>query len=135
MTKVNINFVDGPFVENLNNYDISVEFIDRDNGEVVHSDILKPNHWGRASRQWFTNWDIIIKREEEVILSHKFDCKDKRVFMWFDRSPLGDTLGWIPYAEEFRKKHECKVICSTFWNRLYRKARILTRRFQLLAVC
>ncbi|PIV84052.1 MAG: autotransporter strand-loop-strand O-heptosyltransferase, partial [Candidatus Moranbacteria bacterium CG17_big_fil_post_rev_8_21_14_2_50_44_12] len=29
---------------------------------------------------------------------------------------LGDTIAWIPYVEEFRKKHNCNVYCSTWWN-------------------
>jgi len=119
--KFNIHFVDGPFVENLNDYDISVEFIDSDNGEVVHQDVLKPNYWGRASRKWSTNWDIVIKREGEIILRHKFNCKGRRVLMWFDKPPMGDTIGWFPYLEEFRKKHDCKIICSSYWNNLFRK--------------
>jgi autotransporter strand-loop-strand O-heptosyltransferase len=31
---------------------------------------------------------------------------------------LGDTLSWIPYVEEFRKKHNCEMIVSTFLNDL-----------------
>jgi autotransporter strand-loop-strand O-heptosyltransferase len=27
----------------------------------------------------------------------------------------------MPYAEEFRKKHNCKVVLSTFWNNLFEK--------------
>jgi autotransporter strand-loop-strand O-heptosyltransferase len=29
---------------------------------------------------------------------------------------LGDTMAWIPYIDEFRKKHGCTVYCSTWWN-------------------
>lgn len=39
----------------------------------------------------------------------------------FDSKSLGDTIAWMPYAEEFRKKHNCKVILSTFWNHLFEK--------------
>jgi autotransporter strand-loop-strand O-heptosyltransferase len=31
-------------------------------------------------------------------------------------------LAWIPYVFEFQRKHECTVICSTFWNRLFDEA-------------
>jgi autotransporter strand-loop-strand O-heptosyltransferase len=33
---------------------------------------------------------------------------------------LGDNLSWFPAVEEFRKKHECKMVCSTFWNHLFK---------------
>jgi autotransporter strand-loop-strand O-heptosyltransferase len=32
---------------------------------------------------------------------------------------LGDTIAWFPYVEEFRKKHNCKVVCSTFKNHFF----------------
>jgi autotransporter strand-loop-strand O-heptosyltransferase len=33
-----------------------------------------------------------------------------------DSRALGDTLAWFPYLEEFRKKHNCKLVVSTFMN-------------------
>jgi O-phosphoseryl-tRNA(Cys) synthetase len=36
-----------------------------------------------------------------------------------DSSAIGDTLAWFPYLEEFRKKHNCKLICSTFHNKWF----------------
>ena len=32
---------------------------------------------------------------------------------------LGDTIAWIPYFEEFRKKHKCHIIASGWWNNLF----------------
>jgi autotransporter strand-loop-strand O-heptosyltransferase len=32
---------------------------------------------------------------------------------------LGDTISWISYCDEFRKKHNCKVVVSTFWNKFF----------------
>jgi autotransporter strand-loop-strand O-heptosyltransferase len=37
----------------------------------------------------------------------------------FESSSLGDTIAWLPYCEEFRKKHNCTVIVSTFRNELF----------------
>jgi len=34
---------------------------------------------------------------------------------------LGDTLAWMPYVEEFRKKNRCKVYVTTKWNFLFDK--------------
>ena len=41
------------------------------------------------------------------------------VFIKIDASALGDNIAWISYVEEFRKKHNCNVICSTFYNDLF----------------
>jgi autotransporter strand-loop-strand O-heptosyltransferase len=44
-----------------------------------------------------------------------------KVYIRFDSFALGDTLAWIPYVEEFRKKHNCEVVCTTFWNNLFKE--------------
>ena len=63
-----------------------------------------------------------IKSKDELIFEHKFNLKGKRVLISFESSSLGDTIAWIPYVEEFRLKHDCEVICSTFWNNLYQNS-------------
>jgi autotransporter strand-loop-strand O-heptosyltransferase len=45
--------------------------------------------------------------------------ENKRVYISFGSKSLGDTLAWIPYVEEFRKKHKCDLIVSTFLNYLF----------------
>jgi hypothetical protein len=39
----------------------------------------------------------------------------------FESKSLGDTLAWMPYVEEFRKKYNVEIVCSTFWNKLFRE--------------
>jgi hypothetical protein len=46
---------------------------------------------------------------------------NNRFLICFDSKSLGDNIAWMPYAEEFRKKHDCKVVLSTFWNDLFEK--------------
>jgi hypothetical protein len=43
------------------------------------------------------------------------------VFIAFDSSSLGDTIAWMPYVLEFKKKHECDVVVSTHKNFLFEK--------------
>ena len=43
------------------------------------------------------------------------------MYIHIDSSSLGDTIAWFPYVEEFRKKHKCNVICSTFNNDFFKK--------------
>jgi autotransporter strand-loop-strand O-heptosyltransferase len=49
----------------------------------------------------------------------KLNIKNKNIVIILASTALGDTLAWIPYVEEFRKKHKCNVICSTTWNFLF----------------
>jgi autotransporter strand-loop-strand O-heptosyltransferase len=55
------------------------------------------------------------------VFNKKLDLSDKRVYISLDSKSLGDTLAWFPAVEEFRKKHKCKVICSTFQNDFFKK--------------
>lgn len=70
-------------------------------------------------KQWFTQWVIIVKDETGTkVFSDVFTLEREVVFIKVDAWALGDTIAWMPYVEEFRKEHFCKVICSTFHNNL-----------------
>jgi autotransporter strand-loop-strand O-heptosyltransferase len=72
------------------------------------------------SRQWYTNWEIIVVDENEtVVFTDKFDVENQVVFIKIDAYALGDNIAWIPYVEWFRRERKCKVICSTFYNDLF----------------
>jgi len=119
----NCHFVDGPFIEITGHVDdknyYQVDFLDPDNNAHIHHELLKINYWTRPYRRWFTNWDIQVHRNGKLDFTHKFNAEGKRILISFDTKSLGDTLAWIPYMEEFRKKHKCELYVSTFWNRLF----------------
>ena len=70
--------------------------------------------------QWYTNWYIEVRLNGELVASDKFNPNGKVVFIKLDGHALGDNISWIPYVDEFRKKHDCTVICSTFHNDLFK---------------
>jgi len=122
--KVSITFIRGAKVEIVgdNNKKYYVQFIDNDNGEIIHNGYIKNNQWIQASREWFTNWKILIFNNDidgEIEIEYEFNLENKKVYISFESSSLGDSLAWIPYVEEFRKKHKCNLIVSTFNNILY----------------
>lgn len=101
----------------LNSY--FVVFMDRISGKVIASGTVPPNGSISAKRQWFTWWKINIYKGKECIFTENFNPEGKTVFIKSDARALGDNLAWIPYFEEFRIKHKCNVICSTFFNELF----------------
>jgi len=118
------HFVGSPFIEIKNcprNKVYTVSFFAGDSTEPDYTCELKKNMWARPSKKYFIEWRIEISDSatKDVVWSHKFDCSGKKVYISLDSSSLGDTLAWFPYAEEFRKKHGCKVIVSTFLNHLF----------------
>lgn len=121
LNKFSVNFVDGPFIEITGNenkkYDVS--FIDLDSGECVYSVSLSTNSWARANFKRFLNIKIVAISTDGEYYEHIFDAKNKKVYIAFESSSLGDTLAWMPYVDEFRKKWDCKVVVSTFMNDLF----------------
>jgi len=120
----NINFTRGAFVELIDYPEgkYNIKFINKETEQIIHETDLKVeediNVYSRCLYSFFINWKIIISGEDfykEVDL----DLKNKRVIIDIDSSALGDTLAWIPYAEEFRLKHGCEVYLSTFMNNLF----------------
>lgn len=121
--KINYHFVSNPFFEILGDNDkiYTVSFVD-DKGIEQFKQSIKCNHWVKLNRQYYTKWKINLYESDNLIFSETLNYKNKKVFISFDSSSLGDNIAWIPYVEEFRKKHECKVICSTFKNDLFIKS-------------
>ena len=73
-------------------------------------------------RQYFTKWRTEVWDENELIYENTLDFSGKRVYIALDSKSLGDTIAWIPYMLEFKKKHNCHLIVSTFWNKLFKKS-------------
>lgn len=121
---IDINFTDGCKVEILGSApkEYLVNFIDADTDDVVYSTSIKNNHWCKVNQKYYTNWKVEVISDGNIIDSHIFNPTDKHIFIKFESSALGDTLAWVPYVEEFRKKHNCKVSCFTFMNDLFKKS-------------
>jgi autotransporter strand-loop-strand O-heptosyltransferase len=113
------HYVDNPYLEILgtSDSDYRVEFYDK--WDLVYSNTMKSNHWIKVNRQYFTNWTVKVFDGDEMVYADFLHLHSKRVYIAFESKSLGDTIAWIPYVEEFRKKHQCNVVCSTFWNRLF----------------
>jgi autotransporter strand-loop-strand O-heptosyltransferase len=119
--KVNINFIDGPYFEILGSAqkEYFVKFIDGKTNNVIYSGKIKNNEWIRCNRKWWTDWIIQVESENTEPFEYRYDATNKKIFIVLESSSIGDTIAWIPYVEEFRKKHNCKVVVSTFHNKLF----------------
>jgi len=113
------NFINHPFLEIKGESDseFDVRFYD-ENDVCQYQSVIKSNSWVRLNRQYYTKWKTYVYQDGELIYENILDLHGKRVFIAFESKSLGDTLAWIGYCEEFRKKHQCKVIVSTFWNKI-----------------
>lgn len=100
--------------------DYLIEFYDKTKGEYVFSSTIRPGCWTKSSPNFFVNYDIKVSCNNHVLFKYTPNFNDKRVFISLESKALGDTIAWIPYVEEFRIKHKCKIICSTFWNDVFK---------------
>jgi autotransporter strand-loop-strand O-heptosyltransferase len=116
-TKVTQNFVDQPFLEVTgdSDADYKIEFTDEE-GVVAYSSTVKVNSWVKLNRRYYTKWTAKVWENGTLIYENTLDLTGKRVLLSLESKSLGDTIAWAPYALEFQKKHNCKVILSTFWN-------------------
>jgi autotransporter strand-loop-strand O-heptosyltransferase len=115
-------FIEQPYLElkGDSKSKFTVQFFDENN--VLHyQNVLPINSWIKLNRQYFTKWKTKIFDDKTLILERTLNYEGQRVFISFDSKSLGDSVAWIPYCLEFKKKHKCDVIVSTFWNKLFKK--------------
>lgn len=117
---INIHFIDGAYVHlaDGNKY-YEVDCMDK-GGNFIHSSTLRSGGWTKTNRSYFTNWHVKVHHAGKILWEHKFDPTNRRVLIEFESKSLGDSLCWIPYVEEFRKKYNCEIFVMTYWNQLFR---------------
>ena len=118
---VNLNFVGQPFLEitGRSNKDYLVKFYD-ENDSCIYENTIKSNSWIKLNRRWFTNWTIKVWENNYPIYHFQLNYTNQRIYISIDSASLGDTIAWMPYVLEFKKKHNCHVIVSTFKNFLFK---------------
>lgn len=113
------NFISQPFLEikGVSDSNFLVKFFD-EKGECHYTNTIKANHWIKLNRQYYTRWTAKVWQDNDLIYSNTLNLEGKRVFISIDSKAIGDTLAWIGYCLEFKRKHNCEVVVSTFWNKI-----------------
>ena len=118
--KFYINFIQGAKLEISGNIEkrYIAKFTDLLHNKLIHESEINNNMWTKTNIQYFINWkvEVIDKETNDVVFEHYYNAENKRVYIHFESSAIGDTLAWFPQVEEFRKKNKCKLIVSTFHN-------------------
>ena len=116
-----ISFIDGakceikgPLYQNYH-----IKFFNHKTNELIHEDTITNNMWTSPNYKSFIKWRVEIWENNSKIHEHIFDLTHKRVYIYLDSKSIGDTAAWFPQVEEFRKIHNCEVICSTFHNKWF----------------
>jgi autotransporter strand-loop-strand O-heptosyltransferase len=111
--EIKISYTEGPKVEIIGGkiQKYFVEFLD-EKGKVIYSDTISNNMFSSCSRKYYTKWKIRING----VIVDTLNLDNKRVLICLESKAIGDTIAWASYAVEFAKKHNCKVVLSTFYN-------------------
>ena len=118
--EVSTHNVEGPFLELKGNSKktYTVEISD-DQNNILYKDDLKCGFFIRLNKKYYIDWKYKVYENNVIIKEESFSLNGSRVFITMDSKSLGDTISWISYCDEFRKKHNCKVVVSTFWNNFF----------------
>lgn len=94
----------------------------RGNRKIHYRTNLGKDMWMKIDVRYIGNF-FVEARNNKGVLKHRISflqhLKGNRVFIAFGSSSLGDTIAWVPYCLEFKKKYQCEVIVSTFKNFLF----------------
>ena len=91
--------------------DYRVRFTDLDTSSVLY-DAAGRNALVTSTKKYYINFRVEIWKDGAPALVHNLNLTGRNVHIRFPVGTLGDIMAWFPYAEEFRKKHRCKVYCS-----------------------
>ena len=93
----------GNFRVRISDFDSGIIFFDRDISDVRLISVEK----------YFIRWQVEIFRDGKKIFMHTLDLSGQKVLVVFnEKCGLGDTLANLPFAEEFRKTFNCRVVIS-----------------------
>jgi len=119
--KINYSFYKGFYVSveaPISNATYTIVFSDKDTDTVLYQVNIDGESWAHCKPRYYVNWNVKVYYQDEIIWEHTLDLQGKKVQINIDTGSLGDNLGWLPYLEEFRKKHGCIVYASTY-NAIY----------------
>ena len=121
-TTFRTSYIDGASLDIIGDdgFTYDVLFYDNTNNELIHREQLRCGNWTKTSRKYFTNWKIIILKNDVEVFSEELILKNKVVKIKIDSNALGDNIGWVPYCEEFRKKHNCELIVETTLHEFFK---------------
>ncbi len=88
-----------------------VRFTDLGTSSILY-DADVSNALVTSTKKYYIPFRVEVWKDGQLALTHDLDLKGRNVHIRFPVGTLGDILAWFPYAEEFRKKHGCRVYCS-----------------------
>ena len=125
--KIFFNFVAGGIRVEIHGYSektYTMKFTNEEDGKVHKTfENVKAGEFRTLDIEFYIQWKILVidENDNKEVKNYTLDLENKNIFISYESSALGDTIAWMPYVEEFRKKHNCKIVCASFHNELFEK--------------
>ena len=88
-----------------------VRLSDLDTGNILFETESK-GAFVNSSKRFYVRFGIEVWESGESVFRHQYAAAGHAVLVQFPVGTLGDTLGWLPYAEKFRLRHRCRLTCA-----------------------
>lgn len=89
----------------------TIRLKDLDTGNILFETALRSGRVN-SSKRYYVRFGIELVQNDKVVFSHDYDCAGREVAIQFPVGTLGDTVGWLPYAIKFQRKHGCRLTCA-----------------------
>ena len=113
--EVSVDYFENPkvVINSEKKFDYVIDFFDGD--KLISQNTIQSNMYYQINRRYHVDWRIrvTIKQTNEIIFDEKYDPTGKKILFDFGSKSIGDILAWLPYVEEYRKKHKCKTCLYT----------------------
>ena len=110
--EVSVDYFENPkvVINSEKKFDYVIDFFDGD--KLISQNTIQSNMYYQINRRYHVDWRIrvTIKQTNEIIFDEKYDPTGKKILFDFGSKSIGDTLAWLPYVEEYRKKHNCRAL-------------------------
>ena len=111
-----VDFNDGAKITIIRDSNYHVRFIDLDKKEIVYELDISGGKWAKTNVNWYTNWLIDIQnKDENTFDAVQIDLNNKYVHIIMDDPSVDVHKKWIKHIDEFRKKHNCVIYCSSVY--------------------
>jgi autotransporter strand-loop-strand O-heptosyltransferase len=85
-----------------------VELRDLDTGNVLFRTELLSGAVN-STKRYFVRFRIEVTQDDRPVLTHDYDAAGRDVLILLPVGTLGDTIGWLPYAVKFQRRHGCRL--------------------------
>jgi autotransporter strand-loop-strand O-heptosyltransferase len=65
-----------------------------------------------STKRYYIKFGVEVIEDGKVFYQHTYNAENEKILVQFPVGTLGDIMGWFPYAEKFRAKHNCKLACA-----------------------